>query len=933
MVKSQDYSFLPPPRILTRGVFSLLAFSLLALITILSGNVKADMLVFWNFDSSSTQGSTNYVTDSVHSERLNLVNASIEDGKLFANGGYAEGTVEGTNGLNVTLPLGQSTNPNYTMSAFLATTHNVYQGVGIIAWGTGAKYQCNCFRTLGGSEGIGLDSYWWGADIHQNGYNEVYNGLENHVATTGDATNHYIYLNGQLIISNETHAREEANQNFTVGHTINGESEKLYGTIDNAAVYNEILQHSDIITISSSKVNGLTNWWKSGTTVDRISGIVKPETVTGTTVITGANGDVIVFNRALESGEQTYYQGQLATGHDYVIDNMAGSASTKTTWLRASSANLSDAGQTPLGIYVGGTDTVSTLTATAEQLNNVNRTLVIGGGTLAIAADSDVSIDKNRVGFDSGSLSTSGTGTITINSSENLSLKAVNIGNSALNLNSSGDMRIIGEVTGSGELVKSGTGSLTLTVITNSFTGDFTIDNGTVIATVGDYRYPTTSALGATDVAGRKVTVNKNGVLEFAVQNVITDASKTIDLELVLDGGNLINSTAEYNSIPNLTLKNGASVYAADGASYWKALKFYNLNVERVSDEIASDPVTISADMEKPNASISFGDTSSIVIAGDSKATINVAEITSANKQVNDNISDLVISAVITNVATGGSSLYAADIEKTGAGTMEFTAANTYTGKTTVSEGGLKLTDAAVVANGVIELGESGTLEYNVSSGETALVFTTSAYVSGAGDIFKTGEGRLKINTDAIDIDTEDLIEFSADNFVVASGRVDIRGYMNGQLEVDSGATFSPGNSIGEATFGGGFILNEAGAELLMEIGGKETDKNDSLIVTGELELNNGLIYLELADDSTLKGGDTFTAILYGSNSGEDGFAENLLSHVSSYYFTDLDYVPLGNGVYAITGTVDPNAVPEPSTWALLILGAAGLLYVRKRNK
>ena len=29
---------------------------------------------------------------------------------------------------------------------------------------------------------------------------------------------------------------------------------------------------------------------------------------------------------------------------------------------------------------------------------------------------------------------------------------------------------------------------------------------------------------------------------------------------------------------------------------------------------------------------------------------------------------------------------------------------------------------------------------------------------------------------------------------------------------------------------------------------------------------------------------------------------------------------------------IDANAVPEPSTWALLILGAAGLAYMRKRK-
>ena len=33
----------------------------------------------------------------------------------------------------------------------------------------------------------------------------------------------------------------------------------------------------------------------------------------------------------------------------------------------------------------------------------------------------------------------------------------------------------------------------------------------------------------------------------------------------------------------------------------------------------------------------------------------------------------------------------------------------------------------------------------------------------------------------------------------------------------------------------------------------------------------------------------------------------------------------------SLSGRLDPNAVPEPSTWALLILGVAGLAYLRKR--
>ncbi|MBQ3349023.1 MAG: PEP-CTERM sorting domain-containing protein [Thermoguttaceae bacterium] len=40
----------------------------------------------------------------------------------------------------------------------------------------------------------------------------------------------------------------------------------------------------------------------------------------------------------------------------------------------------------------------------------------------------------------------------------------------------------------------------------------------------------------------------------------------------------------------------------------------------------------------------------------------------------------------------------------------------------------------------------------------------------------------------------------------------------------------------------------------------------------------------------------------------------------------------MNGGVIQLTASIDTNAVPEPSTWALLALGAAGLLYLRKRK-
>ena len=434
---------------------------------VFSGTARAEVILFWNFDGFSTDGETNYITDTVNSERLNLVNASIVDGKLSANGGYAQGTVEGTNGVNVTLPTGSA---NYTLSAFLSTTKS--GAVGIIAWGTNSNYHCNSFRT----DNDGLKSYWWGSDLSVKGYPEIISGFENHVVTTGIGTNHYLYVNGQLIGTNSTHVRDEVNQNFTVGNTVNNNTETLVGTIDNASVYNDAMEHTDIITIAGSRFNGLTHWWKAGQNIDMIAGVVRPDSITGTTVLNGTNGDVMVFDRALEAGEMAYYQGQLDAAHAYVIDNMAGSEAGKTTWVRGTSANLSDAAQTPLGIYVGGTTDKPTLTATAQQLNAVNRTLVLGNGTLAVSSPSAFSLDLNRVDFDGGNVSIDASSSVTFNSNHLISVRNItSAAGSVLQFNGAGEIHVLGALSGTGNVVFSGDAATTLLSQSQGFTGTLTV--------------------------------------------------------------------------------------------------------------------------------------------------------------------------------------------------------------------------------------------------------------------------------------------------------------------------------------------------------------------------------------------------------------------------------------------------------------------------
>ena len=274
-------------------------------------------------------------------------------------------------------------------------------------------------------------------------------------------------------------------------------------------------------------------------------------------------------------------------------------------------------------------------------------------------------------------------------------------------------------------------------------------------------------------------------------------------------------------------------------------------------------------------------------------------------------------------------------VDKIGEGTLVLSAANTYDGETNVYGGTLQLTgDAIDNANGSFTVGTGGTLEYNVASGDERTVTFTDATVIGNGDILKTGEGRLKINTDELDQATSDL-HFTADNFVVASGRLDLEGYMLGNIEVDANTVFSPGNSIGEATFGGGYILKD-GATLLLEVGKDGDDVlTDVLNVTGDTTFEDRSIIkiaLDSSYDNAFEDGEQVDILLPTGIKGGDGNALNLDNLVFQSSMFDLVGYNAGTGYLSVVYSAPAAGVPEPSTWALLLLGAAGLLYVRKRK-
>ena len=256
-------------------------------------------------------------------------------------------------------------------------------------------------------------------------------------------------------------------------------------------------------------------------------------------------------------------------------------------------------------------------------------------------------------------------------------------------------------------------------------------------------------------------------------------------------------------------------------------------------------------------------------------------------------------------------------LEKIGAGTLTLSGDNTYSGTTTVTEGTLALTGDAVKANSSITVADGATLEYNVAEGEARLDFTTANTTVSGGNVLKTGAGALKIYA------TDDM--FQADLFTVEAGELDFKGQYNGDMVVCNNTVFSPGNSVGEAIIEGAFKLEEGGT-LLLEQDETGMDK----LIAKSFDFEDGSI-IELAINALLPGA-TYDVIAQSAGTFTDAqlnesYWTNLIDGGLPYY---MNLSVVDGGIVRLQ--IDANAIPEPSTWALLILGAAGLMFVRKRK-
>jgi len=573
-------------------------------------------------------------------------------------------------------------------------------------------------------------------------------------------------------------------------------------------------------------------------------------------------------------------------------------------------------------------DGIATLTGT----NSYSGTTTISAGTLQIG--------------NGGTSGTLGAGAVT--------------NNATLVFNRSDNPIVGNAISGTGEVIKTGAGNLRFSA-DNSYTGLTTVNQGRLILDAGSGVYLN----NASDfLINNESTLAFSG-FRFDLNNQTTGTARTITFGA--GGGNTFDTGAGVNIVD----WHGNTYRTTGGArNFITGSSGLNINTVPITLEVARG-TDATTDLLISSRIYNAG---SLVKTGDGIATLTGDNTYTGGTLVNAGTLILAGGSAVEggSTATGpytigaGATLRvtAARFWFNGTPTFNFTAdgggtIDTATGVDFITGGNTTITTAGGARNQII--GSSGinlyvrTTTLNVARGTDATTdLLVSSRIYNAGSLVKTGDGIATLTGDNTYTGTTTVgagtLAINGNNSG-ATGAVTVQsgatlagsGTVGGATTIQSGATHAPGNSPGLQTFNSG-LTYATGSTFQWELIGNTVDDRglsfDGVDVSGgTLSIGTGVTSSLVfnTSGSSVSWADSFWAsdrswLVFANTNSPTLDSESLFDTIDlstdslgatlASVRTDASFAwnQQGNDVY-LTYT----AVPEPSTYALLILAAAGL--------
>ncbi|EAB8412245.1 fibronectin-binding autotransporter adhesin ShdA [Salmonella enterica] len=381
-----------------------------------------------------------------------------------------------------------------------------------------------------------------------------------------------------------------------------------------------------------------------------------------------------------------------------------------------------------------------------------------------------------------------------------------------------GEGELENTLSGSGSLVKTGTGELTLSG-DNSYSGGTTISGGTLTADHAD-------SLGTGTIANSGVLQVGEGELENTLSGT-GSLVKTGTGELTLSGDNT------YSGGTTIT----GGTLTADHADSLGSGDIDNSGVLKVGEGELENTLSGAGSLVKTG-------TGELTLSGDNTysggTTISGGTLTAdhADSLGTGTIANSGVLQVgegeLENTLSGTGSLV-----KTGTGELTLSGDNTYSGGTTITGGTLTADHADSLGSGDID--NSGVLKV----GEGELKNT----LSGSGSLVKTGTGELTLNGDndySGGTTIDDGVLIAANVNALGSGNIDNSGTLmldaNGAFELANVTTHSGATTALAAgsTLNAGQLTQEDGSTLSIDLGAATDDAvitADSVTLGGTLNV------------------------------------------------------------------------------------------------